>query len=78
MEAGKSPGASRALFVLPQRASKARMQETDHPCGALGHRTGDPVMPLLFYFPAIVMAGLYRAAADDMARMHRLWFGPHE
>ena len=35
-------------------------------------------MLLLFYFPAIVMSGLYRAAADDMTRMHRLWFGPHE
>lgn len=35
-------------------------------------------MPLLFYFPAIVMSGLYRAAADDLARMQRLWFGPRE
>jgi hypothetical protein len=35
-------------------------------------------MPLLFYFPAIVMSGLYRAAVDDIARMHRLWFGAHE
>jgi hypothetical protein len=35
-------------------------------------------MPLLFYFPAVVMAGLYRATVDDMARMHRLWFGPCE
>jgi hypothetical protein len=33
-------------------------------------------MPLLFYFPAIVMSGLYKAATHDMARMHRLWFGP--
>ena len=32
-------------------------------------------MPLLFYFPVIVMSGLYRAAADDMARMNRFWFG---
>jgi hypothetical protein len=35
-------------------------------------------MPLLFYFPAIVMAGLYRAAADDMTRMHKLWFSSHD
>ena len=32
-------------------------------------------MPLLFYFPVIVMSGLYKAATDDMARMNRFWFG---
>lgn len=35
-------------------------------------------MPLLFYFPAIVMSGLYRAAADDMTKMNQFWFGKRE
>lgn len=35
-------------------------------------------MPLLFYFPVIVMSGLYQAAADDITRMNRLWFGARD
>ena len=35
-------------------------------------------MPLVFYFPVIVMSGLYEAAADDMAHMYSFWFRPRE
>jgi hypothetical protein len=35
-------------------------------------------MPLLFYFPVIILSGLYRVAADDIDRMNRLWFGNRE
>ena len=35
-------------------------------------------MPLLFYFPVIVMSGLYQAVADDVTRMNRVWFGDRE
>lgn len=35
-------------------------------------------MPLLFYFPVIVMSGIYEAAADDMAQMYSFWFRPRE
>jgi len=35
-------------------------------------------MPLLFYFPVIVMSGLYEAAADDMAQIYSFWFRPRE
>jgi hypothetical protein len=35
-------------------------------------------MPLLFYFPVIVMSGLYEAAMDDMVRMNQIWFGNRE
>jgi hypothetical protein len=45
---------------------------------ALSRQTGDTLMPLLFYLPVIVMSGLYKAAADDMARMNHYWFGNRE
>lgn len=32
-------------------------------------------MPLLFYFPVIVMSGIYKAAADDLAQIQHFWFG---
>ncbi len=35
-------------------------------------------MPLLFYFPVIVMSGLYQAVADDMTRINRMWFEPRD
>lgn len=35
-------------------------------------------MPLLFYFPVIVMSGMYQAAADDMAKMYGFWLRPPE
>ncbi len=28
-------------------------------------------MPMLFWFPMIVMAGVYEAMSDDMAQLHR-------
>ena len=32
-------------------------------------------MPFLFWFPMIVVAGLYEAASDDMSKLQRAWLG---
>ena len=32
-------------------------------------------MPFLFWFPMIVVAGLYEAASDDMSQWQRAWLG---
>lgn len=31
----------------------------------------ESAMPMLFWFPMIVMAGVYEAMSDDMAQLHR-------
>ncbi len=32
-------------------------------------------MPLLFWYPMIVAAGLYQAASDDITSFQRVWLG---
>ena len=32
-------------------------------------------MPFLFWFPMIVVVGLYEAASDDMSNLQRAWLG---
>jgi hypothetical protein len=63
------------LFSLLQLATMRRNLCT--PC-ALSRQTGDTLMPLLFYFPVIVMSGFYEAAADDMAQIYSFWLRPRE
>jgi hypothetical protein len=36
------------------------------------------MMPLLFFFPAIVAAGLFEAASHDLEEVHAFWFGRRE
>jgi hypothetical protein len=75
----KEPGTSRALFRLRKdHPTLAICSATSPPRRALCRRTGDTLMPLLYYFPVIVLSGLYKAAADDMAKVNQFWFGRRE